>query len=283
MPTRSGARQDVLSFYEQLPFNYRADAGAHAEQLRRADPIQSYPPLATLLSRGTRLLDIGCGTGWLPLSAAYWHRCAAVGLDFNPIAIARAKEVARVLGVDVAFEVGDLFSFIPRERFSLVTSLGVLHHTDDCLGALAHIANSIVAADGRMFIGLYHAFGRRPFLSHFAKLRSAGASMDDLYAEFARLRGGTAAQQEETFLRSWFRDQVLHPHETQHTLAEVLPVLDSLGFELESTSINRFAALPDRSKLMAEEKALEERAQAALAEGSYFPGFFVFMARRRAN
>jgi SAM-dependent methyltransferase len=239
--------------------------------------------LAGLLTRNSRLLDIGCGAGWLPISAAYWHHCSATGIDFNPVAIKRAQAVARALGVQVRFEVADLFNFFPVERFSLVTSVGVLHHTDDCLGALAHIAGSILSPDGRMFIGLYHVFGRRPFLSHFANLRSAGATEEDLYAEFVHLRGPTGSQPDETFARSWFRDQVLHPHETQHTLAEILPVLDDLGFELESTSTNGFGPLPERGKLIADEKALEERGRAALAEGRYFPGFFVFMARRRTS
>src|SRR3954469_20004664 len=139
MASRPGARRDVLAFYEQLPFNYRTDAGAHAEEWRGGDPIRSSPPLAALLNSKTRLLDVGCGAGWLPLSAAYWHRCSATGIDFNPVAIARARAVAEALGIRVRFEVADLFDFTPTERFSLVTSVGVLHHTDDCLGALVHI------------------------------------------------------------------------------------------------------------------------------------------------
>ena len=115
----------------------------------------------------------------------------------------------------------------------MVTSIGVLHHTDDCLGGIAHIGKSLVSEDGRMFIGLYHAFGRRPFLSHFDKMQRSGASEDALYAEFRKLRSGSAAAEDETFVQSWFRDQVLHPHQTCHTLAEVLPLIEALGFVLE--------------------------------------------------
>lgn len=278
-----GARKDVLAFYQGLPFNYRTDPSSHAEVIRRADPLQSYPPLVTLLRTRPRLLDVGCGAGWLVNSAAYHHGCPAHGIDFNPIAIERARDVARALGVHVQFEVADLFECRPARRFSLVTSIGVLHHTDDCLGGLAHIAASIVDTDGRMFIGLYHAFARRPFLSHFARLKSQGADVEELYAEFCRLRGGGDPPQDETYARSWFRDQVLHPHETQHTLKEILPLLDDLGFELESTSINRFGPMVERSRLFAEEELLEEAARTALEQGRYLPGFFVFMARRRSQ
>jgi SAM-dependent methyltransferase len=279
---RRGARKDVLAFYQELPFNYRADAAAHAAEIRRSDPLQSYPPLVDVLKRRPRLLDVGCGAGWLVNSAVYHHRCPAHGLDFNPGVIERAKDVARELGVDSRFEVGDLFNYRPAQRFPLVTSIGVLHSTDECLGALTHIAESIVDADGRMFIGLYHAHARRPFLSHFAKLKSEGADLDKLYEEFCRLRSeGAGPPQDEIYMRSWFRDQVLHPHETQHTLAEILPLLDDLGFELESTSINRFAPMVERSRLIEEEEKLEESAALALEQGRFVPGFFVFMARRR--
>ena len=40
---------------------------------------------------------------------------------------------------------------------------------------------------------------------------------------------------------SWFRDQVLHPHETQHTYEEVLGWFEDLDFKVVSTSINNYA------------------------------------------
>lgn len=273
-----------MAFYEELPFNYSTDAVAQADEIRRLDPLQSYPPVAAVLARRPRLLDIGCGTGWLANAAAYRYRCAAYGIDFNPVAVARAQAVARDLEIDARFEVADLFNYRPDKRFGLVTCIGVLHHTDDCVGGLAHIADSIVDIGGRIFIGLYHTLGRRPFLAHFAEMKGQGASPEDLYREFKRLRtGGGASRPDETLMRSWFRDQVLHPHETQHTFMEIMPVMDRLGFEVELTSMNHFEAMPTRSELMAQEEELENIGRSALAEGRYFPGFFLFMARRRAR
>ena len=279
----SGARADVLAFYRELPFNFRTDAELHASELRRADPLQAYPPLVHALAARPRLLDVGSGTGWLANAAAYHHRCRAAGIDFNPVAIERAREIAKLLGLNVEFNVANLFEFSPADRFDIVTSIGVLHHTDNCLGGIAHIGKSLVSDNGRMFIGLYHTFGRRSFLAHFEQMKRSGVSQEAMYAAFRGLRtGGGAATEDDTFMRSWFRDQVLHPHETCHTLAEILPILDDFGFTLESTSINRFAPLPDdRGLLVEQEKTLGEAGQRALAEGRYFPGFFVFMARRK--
>ena len=49
---------------------------------------------------------------------------------------------------------------------------------------------------------------------------------------------------------------------------------------LVSTSINQFQPIRNVQALFAEERALGQRGDAALAEGRYFPGFFVFLAQK---
>ena len=92
-----------------------------------------------------------------------------------------------------------------------------------------------VAPGGYLHLGLYHLYGRRPFLAHFAKFQADGASHSDLYDEFRKLNPDST---DETHLLSWFRDQVLHSHETQHTYDEVQSLLVDQGFVIEATSIN---------------------------------------------
>ncbi|MFD2472411.1 class I SAM-dependent methyltransferase [Amycolatopsis silviterrae] len=276
------ARADVLAFYRELPFNYRTNAKQHADELRRANPLLDYPPLVALLRERPSLLDVGCGAGWLVNAAAWHYGCAARGIDFNPVVVERAREVAGELGTQGRFEVADLFEHRPAEKFDVVTSMGVLHSTNDCLGGVEHIGRSFVAHGGRMFIGLYHEYARRPFLAHFEAMRRRGASEDAMYAEFRRLRVGSGVpDDDEVFALSWFRDQVLHPHETTHTLAELLPLLSDLGYRVESTSINDFGPVPaDPATLLFAEKKLAEHARRALLAGRFVPGFFVFQARR---
>ncbi|MBI4567696.1 MAG: class I SAM-dependent methyltransferase [Planctomycetes bacterium] len=278
------ARCDVLEFYRELPFNYRTAAEDHARAVRNSNPLKAYPPLLGVLNPGCRLLDVGCGAGWLVNASAYHHKSKATGIDFNPVAIARAKEVATRLAVEAIFEVADLFTYQPEAAFDVVTSVGVLHHTDDCVAGIRHVARTMVRQGGYLFIGLYHAHGRKPFIDHFAALKDAGASEDLLFGEFRRLAAGVGPwNDDEVHARSWFRDQVLHPHETTHTLAEILPVLDDLDFSLESTSLNRFGPAPSRGEIDALEREFERHGQRALSEGRYLPGFFVFLARRRPH
>jgi SAM-dependent methyltransferase len=58
------------------------------------------------LERGMRVLDVGCGTGVVALTAA---RIGArvTGSDLTPKLIERAKENSKIMGLDIAWDVGD--------------------------------------------------------------------------------------------------------------------------------------------------------------------------------
>ncbi len=271
----SHANPRVLEFYRELPFNVSDTPQAMAAEIRRQDHVRAYPVLMPLLRKGMRVLDLGCGAGWLTNALAHHHAVDAVGVDFNPVAIEVARAVAADLDNGATFHVSDLFAY--HEAFPMVISLGVLHHTDDCLAGIRHLARDCLAPGGHLFVGLYHRFGRRPFLDHFAGLRARGASEQELFREFIRLHRGSL---DETHARSWFRDQVLHPNETQHTLAELLPVLAEESLQLVSCSLDGFQPITDVGRLLARERAEGLVARQKLEEGRYYPGFFLVLAQK---
>ena len=85
------------------------------------------------------------------------------------------------------------------------------------------------------------------------------------------------------FSYSWFRDQVLHPRETQHTYEEVNEWLKELSFEIQSTSINKYKSLSNYSlsDLIAEEKNLEiVSIKNNLYDLKFSPGFFTICAKK---
>lgn len=257
----------VLRFYGQLPFNSYSGAVEMSKQLMRSDRTREYPLVRKLLkdSRAARVLDLGCGSGWFAASCAYFHGASVLGIDLNPVAIRQARSLARLMGCEgVDFIARDLFEFEPQDRFDLVNSLGVLHHTADCHRAILR-ARDWVAPGGFLHLGLYHRHGRAPFLEHFEVLKRQGADERALLAAFGAMNPKIT---DTTHLESWFRDQVLHPHETQHTLDEVKGLLASSGFEIQSTSIR------------GDERDYEAKARRALGRGRYFPGFFTVLARR---
>ncbi len=108
-------------------------------------------------------------------------------------------------------------------------------------------------------------------------MRGRGASEMEMRARYHELH---AQLTDETHLESWFRDQVLHPRETQHSLLEVAPVLTAEGMTLVATSINRFAPITSLDALFTQERVLRDTGEQWLRDNRYFPGFFLFLARK---
>jgi len=274
-----GVTDRVRDFYADLPFNYYGSAEAAAKSIRE-NAVLTYPDLHALLGSGgvRSVIDVGCGAGWFSNSVALHYGVDVTGVDMTARAIERARAVAAAVGVGdrARFVESDLFDFRPDGLVDLAASIGVLHHTRDCRAGFERVAG-FVAPGGHLFVGLYHRYGRRPFLDMFREIVDEEGEEAAL-ARYAKIH---PAASEATHLRSWFRDQVLHPHETQHTLEEVLGWIDEAGFELLSTSINHFEPLVGRSELIELEKsyaALSVRRNRE--EGRYFPGFFTVLARR---
>lgn len=283
------ARQEigdkVLNFYLDLPFNTFSDPAVAASLILSSNQIETnYVDLHHHLKAGSvkSLLDVGCGGGWFTVMVEKYYGIAAHGVDFNPAVVKTARQVAATAKSHATFAVHDIFSEEGLEpHYDVVSSLGVLHHTADPFGAIERIIRGLSnKPEARLYLGLYHLYGRKPFLEYFRRLKSEGKSEAELLKAFSELRPELTNQRH---LRSWFLDQVLHPHESQHTLQEVHAHLQSIGFEIVSTSINQFKPIGAIDELFAKERELEPLSyQRNVVEKKYFPGFFTVCARRLA-
>jgi SAM-dependent methyltransferase len=115
--------------------------------------------------RGKRVLDAGSGNGRWTVGLLRLG-CKVVAVDASPHAIERLNESVRTFAADTSDQLEtrvvdllDLPADLASERFDLVFSFGVLHHTGDTLTALRNIA-SLVGRQGVLFLYLY---GRRSF------------------------------------------------------------------------------------------------------------------------
>jgi SAM-dependent methyltransferase len=275
------ALDSVLDFYKSLPFNTRGSLREAARSIRRQNPVPVYSPLVPLLREGVRVLEVGCGTGWMSNSMSYHYNCDVTGIDFNPIAIDQCDAVADTLELDTQFRVQDLFTYQPQRPFDVVVSLGVLHHTGNCIEAIKRVCNHYVRPGGHVLIGLYHKPGREPFLQHFQDMQSAGATEQELFERYKLIHGEVS--EDETHAKSWFRDQVLHPHESQHTLAEVAPIVEACNFEILSTSLNQWAPFESLNGIYESEEECRNRSYQNLEASKYYPGFFVFLAQKKVK
>ncbi len=272
----------VSSFYNDLPFNFHGTDDSAAAAVRHPSVETTYPDLHRYLSDrdSIEVLEVGCGAGWLSHGLNYHYGANVHSIDLCQKAIDRARRLSKPLGTEkhVTFEVCDVFKFQSPERFDLGLSMGALHHTADAKGALACMVSQL-RPNGHVYLGLYHKPGRRVFLEAMWRLVETEGE-EAAFAAYRELDGIHSA--DETLARSWFRDQVLHPHETQHTLKEVVGWFDELDLELVTTSINYFGPIKSHKKLFADELKLEAVSKKALfRQRRYYPGFFTACGRLR--
>ena len=273
---------DVLEFYRKLPFNIYSNIESAIKSLKESNPIKIYPPLSAIIKNDENfnILDLGCGVGWLANLLSYnFNHVNVTGIDFNPVAIDFANKVKDELKLKTNFIVKDLFKVKFYNKFDLILSIGVLHHTNNCLKGIEKI---IELSPKYFLIGLYHKYGRKPFLEHFNNLKLKLKNLNKIDLEkalFEEYKKLDKRSSNEIHLKSWFKDQVLHPKQTQHTLAEILPIIKS-KYKIISTSLNKFEQIHNLEQIVEEEEKWFNLGLQKLKKNIYFHGFFIIVGKK---
>lgn len=282
-----GSKRDVTdeiqAFYEKTPFpNYDGfdDVNSLAQKARRgifARLLDEQVPF------GSRVVEVGCGTGQLSNFLSVANR-TVIGADLCLNSLRLAQGFKQRNGLNQVFFVQmNLFRpCLAPESFDVVICNGVLHHTSDPYGGFQSIAR-LVKPNRYIVIGLYHKYGR--IFTDFR--RKVFAMSGD---RFKFLDGRLGDQRISNAKReAWFADQYKNPHESKHTIGEGIRWLEEQGFEfLRSIPKGRlFAGFGgDENLFEAEEQgsALERwifevsMGLTGFREG----GFFVVIGRKRA-
>ena len=270
---------DVLNFYKNLPFNIYGNLDEAVKKIKEINPLNDYSELKKLIEKfeKSKLIDVGCGGGWLVNSLAYHlkENIEVSGIDFNSKVIDYANTIKQKLNLKSNFQVSDLFTLNENKKFDIIVSLGVLHHTNNCHEGIKNLFK-LSKKNSYIFLGLYHKYGREPFLEYFKNLKNQ--SEENKFKAYKELHKNI---KDEKKLLSWFRDQVLHPHETQHTFKEISGVFMNNNFEIISTSINKFEKIKNLEDLFELEKSYKEISIEKLKKKEYFPGFFVIVAKNK--
>jgi SAM-dependent methyltransferase len=225
---RSDVTDLVKEFYEQTPFpNYdgldtrdslraKARGGVFARLLDEQIPHTA------------NILEVGCGTGQMSnFLGMGWGR-TVVGADLCMNSLRLAKGFCDRFEINNAHFV-QINLFRPpfaEASFDIVLSNGVLHHTSDCAGAFRSISR-LVKPGGFIIIGLYNWLGRLPTLWR--------RRLIDKFGRFGALLDYRLRDQSETARReAWFMDQYKNPHETKHSIDDVLAWFDATGYDFMS-------------------------------------------------
>ena len=215
----------VKQFYEETPFpNY--DGLDSRDTLRRKarDGVLARM-LDEQISPSATVLEVGCGTGQLTNFLGMARCRTVIGADVCMNSLMLAKAFSNQFSIRNAYFVQmNLFKPPFREQgFDVVISNGVLHHTSDCASALRSIAR-LVKPGGVLIVGLYNWLGRLPTLwRRWLIDRFGGIGM--LLDHRLRQSGELARH------KAWFMDQYKHPHESRHSIDEVLSWFAAAGFD----------------------------------------------------
>jgi carbamoyltransferase len=214
----------VKDFYEKTPYpTYEGLDGRRALQERVRESTFARL-LYEQIPYGARVLEVGCGTGQLTNYLSMAHR-TVLGVDvcLNSLRLAQKFKTAHNLDC-AAFAQMNLFRPALRDGFfDFVIACDVLHHTGDCRAAFQRIAR-LARPGGHVVVGLYNAYGRKPQQVRRALYRWTGLSGRWLDPRLGRVEG-------EDEREAWFQEQYAHPHETRHTLDEVLGWIAADGLE----------------------------------------------------
>lgn len=213
----------VREFYEKNPFPTYDDFDSVGSLLDKARRGVYAKLLDDQIPQAARILECGCGTGQLStFLSVSGRRC--LGVDMCMASLRCGKQFRDRHGLrTVDFVQGNLFDLpIAEESFDLVFAKGVLHHTADARRAFHEVAKR-ARPGGYVVVGLYNSYGRVPSWLRKQLFRVFGR--DAMGGDYVMREVIKSAEKR----RIWWEDQYNHPHETWHSVDEVLRWFDEAG------------------------------------------------------
>lgn len=217
----------VQGFYNKTPFpDYDLSRFNSKEDLR----ISAWS-FAEILDRSidenASVVDVGTGTGQLSAFISL-RRKNVLGIDFSDSSLNKARALKQKLKLDCwSLKKVDILDVKQvdgiEERFDVVLCLGVLHHTGNAYLGFQNMLR-LCKPGGLIAVGLYNRYGRIPLKVRIFLAKTLFKNNQKVKDDFIRLQIGNVEDKERA--RGWWNDQYLHPHETTHSIGEVLKWFD---------------------------------------------------------
>jgi SAM-dependent methyltransferase len=216
----------VKQFYETTPFPNYDDVDSR-QSLKQKATVSVFARLVDEhLPHAATIFEAGCGTGQFTNFLGMGSGRTVVGGDVCMNSLKLAKGFRDRFSINNAHFVQiNLFRppFRP-ESFDFVISNGVLHHTSEPERGFRAIVEKLKPG-GHVAIGLYNRLGRLPTLWQRALIERFGerATLFD-----RRLRGKKLVHGRWD---AWFMDQYRHPHESRHSIDDVMRWFSASGIQ----------------------------------------------------
>lgn len=283
-PMQGDVTEAVKAFYEKQPFPHYDEHESVQTLLAKSRRGIYARLLDEQIPHDATVLEVGCGTGqlsnFLGIGA---RRVTGADLCLNSLRLAEGFRSSQGLD-NVRFVQMNLFKpAFAAASFDVVMCNGVLHHTADPYGGFVGISK-LVKPGGHIVIGLYNQYGRLLLDARRKVFQATGGRMRwiDGYIRTTKM---SRDKQE-----SWFNDQYRHPHESKHTMGEVLEWFDKNGFDF----VHGVPPLVPWDDFTTEERLFEpaspgtalDRAIAQarmIVSGSREGGFYIMIGKKRGG
>lgn len=203
----------VKSFYEAHPFPSYEGLEEFGQLVNKGQRNPFSANLLKAIGYDKLVLEVGCGTGQLS-HFLQLNNNHVLGVDASLSSLGLAVEHKLRNGLSrAAFAHMNVFDLaVKDEAFDVVISHGVLHHTYDARLAFSRIVRK-AKPGGIVMVGLYNRYARIPQWLRARAIRLLGPRID--YVVRTRIKDRRKAE-------IWIKDQYFNPHETWHSIGEVL-------------------------------------------------------------
>ena len=212
----------VREFYVENPFPDYEDCDSVGSLVERAKADIFANILDSEIPLGARVLEVGCGTGQLSILLSLAHR-QVFGVDLCPksLQIARRFRDQHELPRPFFYQMNLFRPIFRTESFDLAFCSGVLHHTGFPRLGFERICG-MVRPGKYIIVGLYNKYMRIPTYCRRALSRIMPIeTLDPVMHRFS------TPQKRQT----WFNDQYRNPHESAHSIAEVIDWFEANGIQ----------------------------------------------------
>ncbi len=212
----------VRSFYEKNPFPSYEGLEEFGELVNKGNNNPFSVRLLDAIGHNKRVLECGSGTGQLShFLQLNNNHVLGIDMSLGSLGLALEHKKRNQLNRSSFCQMNIFDLAIKDASFDVVISHGVLHHTYNARAAFAQIVRK-AKPGGIVMVGLYNRPARLPTWLRSKLIRVLGPKID--YVVRNRIRDVRKAD-------IWIQDQYFNPHETWHSIGEVLDWFKENGVE----------------------------------------------------
>lgn len=212
----------VKSFYEEHPFPSYEGLEEFSELVTKGKNNPFSIGLLKAIGYNKLILECGCGTGQLShFLQLNNNNVLGIDMSLRSLKMAIEHKVRNEL-VRSSFAQMNIFDLAIKDNaFDVAIAHGVLHHTFDARRAFSCVVRK-VKPGGIVMVGLYNRYARVPTWLRSMVIGLLGPKLD--YVVRTRINDSRKAE-------IWIKDQYYNPHETWHSIDEVLDWFDENNIE----------------------------------------------------